>query len=148
MDSDKRPAKGLHAWTVAQGDQVKQVNSYKQVKTVASAKALNDIHAQLQNKNKGGASSSLAVHQALDTSDHSLASRVAKLKDAKGVVNTDSGLETFEIPTLLLHSQTKAANQRILNESHVEELIVRSYSRPFKILLLVSNFGKLQMTGV
>ena len=74
MDSDKRPAKGLHAWTVAQGDQVKQVNSYKQVKTVASAKALNDIHAQLQNKNKGGASSSLAVHQALDTSDHSLAS--------------------------------------------------------------------------
>ena len=43
MDSDKRPVKGLHAWTIAQGDQVKQVNSYKQVKNVASAKALNVI---------------------------------------------------------------------------------------------------------
>jgi len=93
-----------------------------------STMAMNNYHAREQKKNDGGASNALASDAAVDESTTSLASRVAALQEAKGVTNASSGLDTFDIPTLLLHAlAVKSERQRTLVEAHVLELIVSRF---------------------
>ena len=122
------PAAAYHlgVWSDASIDLSSRIKSMKDIKTVITASQLNAaakyLHAQ--KKQTGEVHEELALELASSKSKHSQASKMAKLDRDKRITFQNSSLNTTEVPTRLCSSKAGSA-QRVLNESHVNKLMVR-----------------------
>jgi hypothetical protein len=104
----------------------------KKRKLGAQETKVNASHDSLKKKQRAGTSKPGGA-VALDNSVGSLNTRFTAIRKQKLYTESDgSSLNTFEVATLLLH-KGQAANQRMLNEVHVQELMVRICSFIFII---------------
>ena len=122
------PAASSHLgdWSSASTDLSSRIKSMKDIKTVITSTQLNNaakyLHAQ--KKQTGEVHEELALELASSKSEHSQASKMAKLDRDKRITFQNSSLNTTEVPTRLCSKKAGSA-QRVLSESHVNKLMVR-----------------------
>jgi len=127
---------GLGLWTAVVSSHNKYVSSFKSTKVAPDPNLMNAIHARLQASTSGGVAGRELAKELSDDSLESLASRMKALRNAKLATNKATGLEYFEIPTLVLSGAAiSTAVQRTLNEEHVKKLMVRAF-RPLPLYLV------------
>ena len=127
---------GLGLWTSVVSSHNKYVASFKSTKVVPDPGLMNSTHERLLASTGGGVASRELAKELSDVSFESLASRMKALRNAKLATNTATGLQLYEIPTLVLSGAAiSTAVQRTLNEEHVKKLMVRAF-RPLPLHLV------------
>jgi hypothetical protein len=103
-------------------------------------KQLSEVHSAVLNKNAAGASgSALTASAAPDSSVHGQNMRIAHLQATKGVINKNTGINTFELPTVVIHTHTQGGTQRTKNEAHVLELVVGLILEYFPLIVFMDS---------